>query len=64
MRDDRPRGSAPNYTQACVVLFGVNITWILMVIWVWWGLLAVALTGWLVNHVIHRIGKARQKASP
>lgn len=60
MRDSNDRPAAPNFTQACVVMFGVNLTWILMVIWAVWGLLAVAATGWLVNQVITRIGMARQ----
>lgn len=59
MRDTRNRPSAPNFTQACVVMFGVNLTWILMVIWAVWGLVAVAATGWIVNKVITRISLAR-----
>ena len=56
-QDDRP--AAPNYTQACIVMFGVNVTWILVAIWAIWGFLAAALLGWLVNKVIDRIGVAR-----
>jgi len=59
MRDNDQRPSAPNYTQACIVMFGVNILWIFMVIWALWGLLAVALSGWAANAVIDRIA-ARQ----
>ncbi|MEP5728129.1 MAG: hypothetical protein ABJL67_02020 [Sulfitobacter sp.] len=58
MRDD-DRPAAPNFTQACVVMFGVNITWIFMLIWSIWGLLAVAALGWVVNKVITRIDLAR-----
>lgn len=59
MRDDHNRPAAPNFTQACVVMFGVNLTWILMVIWAIWGILAVALIGWVVNQIIRRIELAR-----
>ena len=59
MRDTDDRPSAPNYTQACIVMFGVNILWIFMVIWALWGLLAVALSGWAVNAVIDRIAARR-----
>lgn len=59
MRRDDDRPAAPNYTQACIVMFGVNITWVLMVIWAIWGLLAAACLGWLVNRLITRIGTAR-----
>ncbi|MEW9919380.1 hypothetical protein AB2B41_07185 [Marimonas sp. MJW-29] len=59
MRDHHDRPAAPDFTQACIVMFGVNITWIFMVIWAIWGLLAVAVLGWLVNKVISRIEIAR-----
>ncbi len=52
-------GSAPNFTQAAVFMFGVNITWIFVVLWAIWGLLAVAATGWAINHVITFIEKRR-----
>ncbi len=59
MRDRHDRPSAPNYTDACIVMFGVNLMWILMVIWAVWGMLAVALTGWCLHHLIGRIGVSR-----
>lgn len=59
MRDPHKRSPAPDFTTACVVMFGVNLTWILMVIWALWGLAAVALTGLGVNHLIRRIKEAR-----
>jgi len=46
------RGSAPNFTNACIVMFGVNIAWVFMVIWSIWGLIAVAATGWCINRLI------------
>lgn len=55
MRDNTDRPAAPNFTHACVVMFGINLTWILMVIWAVWGILAVAATGWLLNRIINRI---------
>ena len=60
MRDADLRHSAPNYTSACIVMFGVNVTWILMVIWAVWGLAAVAVAGWLINRMIARIETARR----
>lgn len=56
--NNRP-GSAPNFTNACIVLFGVNIAWILVAIWAVWGFIAVAVTGWCVHRVIRFI-EARQ----
>ena len=54
---DRP--AAPNYTTACVVMFGVNLGWVLVAIWAAWGLLAAVALGWGVNRLIGRIGAAR-----
>lgn len=59
MRDSHDRPAAPDFTQACIVMFGVNLTWIFVVIWAIWGLLAVAITGWLVNRLIARIDMVR-----
>ncbi|KIN60325.1 hypothetical protein Z945_1295 [Sulfitobacter noctilucae] len=59
MRDTSDRPSAPNYTQACVVMFGVNLAWVFIMIWAIWGILAVAVTGWVLNQIITRIGLAR-----
>ena len=59
MRSSDRVQSAPSYTSACVVLFGVNILWLLVVIWALWGLLAVALSGWAVNAMIDRIAARR-----
>lgn len=59
MRDTDDRPSAPNYTDACIVMFGVNLMWIMIVIWNIWGFIAAALTGWAVNLVIKRIAVSR-----
>ncbi|WP_289080041.1 hypothetical protein [uncultured Sulfitobacter sp.] len=59
MRSSDRGQAAPNYTSACVVMFGVNILWLFVVIWALWGLLAVALSGWAVNAMIDRIAARR-----
>lgn len=64
--DNKPVGSAPNYTSACVVMFGVNITWVLVLIWAIWGLVAAVLLAIGVNHLMERArvwAAARQQAS-
>lgn len=64
--DDRTQGTAPNYTNACIVMFGVNITWILVAIWAIWGLIAAMLLALGVNHLMDRMrawAAARQAAS-
>lgn len=57
--DNHDRPAAPNYTQACIVMFGVNLTWILVAIWAIWGLIAAGALGWGVNLLIRRIEQAR-----
>ncbi|MGB5863811.1 MAG: hypothetical protein WBG95_05885 [Sulfitobacter sp.] len=45
-------GTAPNFRNACIVMFGVNVTWVFVAIWAIWGLIAVAAIGWCINLVI------------
>lgn len=64
--DEHKQGTAPNYTNACIVMFGVNITWILVAIWAIWGLIAAMLLALGVNHMMDRMRAwtaARQAAS-
>lgn len=56
---DSPRGSAPDYTNACVVMFGVNVTWVLVAIWAVWGFIAAMLMGYTLNHLLDRIAHWR-----
>ncbi len=51
MRDPYPQ-AAPNYTNACIVMFGVNIMWIFTVIWAIWGLVFVIALGALINRAM------------
>lgn len=59
--NNSPMGRAPNYTTACILMFGVNLTWVLLLIWAIWGLLAAALLGLGINHLIDR-GRVRAAA--
>lgn len=64
--NNKPVGRAPNYTNACIAMFGVNITWVLVVIWAFWGLVAAVLLAIGVNHLMERISvwaAARHAAS-
>ena len=63
--NDYHSGTAPNYTKACIVMFGVNITWVLVAIWAIWGLIAAILLGLGVNHLIDRVHawSARRRAA-
>jgi hypothetical protein len=59
MRDTSDRPAAPNYTSACVVMFGVNLVWVLLLLWAIWGLVAVALIGWGLSRLIDHVAQAR-----
>ena len=63
--NDHRLGTAPNYTNACIVMFGVNITWVLVAIWAVWGLVAAILLGCGVNVLLERISvwKTRREAA-
>jgi hypothetical protein len=54
-----PTGRAPDFKNACVVMFGVNIAWIFFVLWAIWGLIAVAGLGWCINRAITVWGARR-----
>lgn len=47
--NNHPTQSAPNFTNACIVMFGVNLSWVFLLLWALWGLLAVAALGWSLN---------------
>ncbi len=54
------QGSAPNFKQTCIVMFGINIAWVFFVIWAIWGLIAVAGTGWCINRAISLIASRQE----
>lgn len=64
--EDHKMGSAPNYTNACIVMFGVNVMMILIAIWVIWGLLIAVFLALCLNHLMDRMSvwaTIRQAAS-
>lgn len=63
MRASDNCGPAPDFTTACLVMFGINIAWIFMVAWAVWGILAVGAIGWAVNYWIKRV-EARRAYEP
>ncbi|EIE52869.1 histidinol phosphate aminotransferase [Salipiger aestuarii] len=50
--DDRTRQSAPDYSTSALFFIFINMIWIFGVLWVSWGLGAVAIAGVIVNHLI------------
>lgn len=49
--------SAPNYTNAALVMGLVNLLWIFMTLWVLFGLPVVLIVGFLLDRLITRIGR-------
>ena len=66
--NNHPTQSAPNFTNACIVMFGVNLSWVFLLLWALWGLLAVAALGWSLNRWMTwlkaRKTRARQPITP
>ena len=49
-------GEAPNYLNANIAMFGVNLTWILFVLWATLGFFAVIAAGAMINGAITWLG--------
>lgn len=43
--NNRPIGRAPDYTGACIVMFGANLVWIFLALLAAFGLASVMLAG-------------------
>lgn len=60
--DNRKIGRAPDFTAACIVMFGVNLAWILIFLYAAFGLIAAVFVGLVLNHALNWI-KLRRRAS-
>lgn len=61
MRDPTP-GRAPNFTGACIVMFGVNLGWVLLLLFAIYGLIAAVFLGLVVNHWLNWLETRRRLA--
>ncbi len=50
--------SAPNYTNAALVMGLVNLLWIFMALWAAFGFHVVLLVGFLLDRMIIRLGRS------
>lgn len=57
---NRPVSRAPDYTGACVAMFGVNLAWMLPVLLAAFGLAAVLLAGLALNGWISWLASRRR----
>lgn len=55
-----PLDSAPNYTNAALVMGAVNLVWVFLVIWATLGFVAVLATGYALDRLI--MWRARRRA--
>jgi hypothetical protein len=55
-------GRAPNYTNACIVMFGVNLGWLLLLLFAVYGLFAAVFICLSVNHWLNWLEMRRRAA--
>lgn len=61
--DDHRVGRAPDFTPACIVMFGVNVAWVLLLLFALYGLVAVVFAGLVLNHAISWVEVRRRRAA-
>lgn len=54
-------GRAPNYTGACIVMFGVNLGWVLLLLFALYGLAAAVFICLVVNHWMNWLEHRRRQ---
>lgn len=52
----RPPGRVENYTIPCLIMAGVNLFWVLLLIWAHFGFLAVMFLCYVLDRLISRLG--------
>lgn len=55
-------GRAPNYTGACIVMFGVNLGWVLLFLFAIYGLVAAVFICLVVNHWLNWLDLRKRQA--
>ncbi|MBV7394010.1 histidinol phosphate aminotransferase [Mameliella sediminis] len=59
--DNRHPQSVEDYTTANMILIFVNLLWVFIAIWSYWGLGTVLLLALLLNHLITRLETTRRR---
>lgn len=57
--DNLDRPSAPDFTQACVAMFGVNVVWVLLAVFAVWGFFAMLAVAFCVKKTVDYIEARR-----
>jgi hypothetical protein len=55
-------GRAPDFTTACIVMFGVNLAWVLLFLFAVYGLVAAVFLGLVLNHWLHWLDQRKRAA--
>ena len=58
--DGHKLGRAPNFTTACIVMFGVNLAWVMLLLFAVYGLVAAVFIGLVVNHWLNWLDHRRK----
>ncbi|MBO9398331.1 hypothetical protein J7400_16780 [Shimia sp. R9_2] len=59
-----PVQSAPNYTNAALVMGFVNLMWVFVLIFVLWGMPAVMVLAVILNAGIDRLARRKDRHAP
>ena len=57
--DDKRIGAAPDYTNAAITMLGVNMMWIMLAVWMLWGIVPVLILAVFVNHFVEHLSDRR-----
>lgn len=57
--NNSPTGSAPDYTNAALIMLGVNMIWIFTLIWAIYGIVLVLVLALAINHLVERFAQTR-----
>lgn len=58
--NNRPVGRAPDYTVACIVMFGANLAWVFLALLAAFGLASVMLAGLALHLWINWLAARRR----
>jgi hypothetical protein len=58
---DRKVTAAPDYTNAALIMLGVNLIWLFWVVWALWGVIPVLVLAAGLNHLIGRLALRRNR---
>ncbi len=61
--DNQKFGRAPDFTTACIVMFGINVAWVLLFLFAIYGLIAAVFAGLVLNHALAWLDERKRVAA-